>query len=193
MDFITVYPKIEPAPNLRLIWRRVLTLILICGCAACGIVNLCVGKAPWSLYAIGGGVVFWAVFLYHPMVEQSLIKKFTLCILSACGYLILIDFLSGGPVHWSKLVVPIVLFSLLILFILVFFIRFKRQKHNVFPLSWVFLISLAVILAAAFGLHLSFTWPIIVLAALDGLLLLLSLVLYLKPIAREFYKKFHFN
>lgn len=192
MDFIVVYPRVEPAPNLRLAWRRVATLFLIFACFACGIVNLCVDGSPWALYVIGGAVVFWTAFLYHPIVEQTTLKKITLCVLSVCGYLILVDFLSGG-VHWSKLVVPIVLFSLLIFFILFFFIRFKRQKHNVFPLSWVFLISLAVILAAAFGLHLSFTWPVIVLAALDGLLLILSLCLYLKPIVREFHKKFHFN
>lgn len=193
MDFIAVYPKIEPKKNARLIARHVANLALFLGVLAAGIVNLCVGGTPWFFYVLGGSVVFWTAFLYHPLVEYTFLRKFTAVLLAACGYLILIDYLSGDP-HWSLLVVPIVLFSLFIVNLAIFFGQFKRQKRNIFSIYWIFLVSLAAVIASACNLFsLTFSWPIIVLAALDGLLLVLSIFVFRQPLWRELQKKFHLH
>lgn len=191
MDFIAVYPKIEPRLNLKLLFRKFSSLSLFLSCLVCGIVNLCVGKTPWSLYVFGGVLVFWAIFLYHPLVEYSLIRKITTVLLCVCAYLICIDWLGHGY-HWSLLVVPIILFSVFFLTIVIFFLSFKKQKHNIFPLYQIFLLSLVAILCAACNLFsLTFSWPMIVLSALDGLLLILTLFFFRTPLLREFRKKFH--
>ena len=191
MDFTVVYPKIEPRPNARLLLHRIAAAGLVCGTLVCILVNLCVGGKPWCVTVAGGAVLFWVCFLYHPLVEYSLIRKLTAILSSACGYLILIDYLNEGP-HWSHLVAPIVLFSLFVFTLILFFVQFKRQKHNILPLYQIALISLFVVIAAASGLFsLSFTWPMIVLASLDGALLILTLLFFRKPIREEFRKKFH--
>lgn len=190
MDFTAVYPKIEPRPNVHQIVRFVLSLILLIGCLTCGIVNLCVGGAPWVLYVLGASVIVWAVFLYRPMVEFSVLHRVAVVLPTICAYLYLVDWLSNGA-GFSELVVPIVLFSVFILCILLFFVRFHHQKHNVFAIYMISLLVLTLVIFAACGLfRLRFTWPIIVLASLDGLLLILTLLFFLKPTAREFKKKF---
>ncbi len=191
MDFTTVYPNIEPKPAVKQIIRALLSLTLFVGCLTCAIVNLCVGGSPWYLYVIGGSVLFWTIFLYQPIVEFSLLHRIAAILPAICAYLFLIDWLSGES-GFSKLVVPIVLFSVFVLCLLLFFIRFKRQKHNVFPLYSLSLLILALIIFAAVEeTQMEFNWPIIVLAALDGLLLVLTTVFFFPPIAREFKKKFH--
>ena len=191
MDFTTVYPKIEPKPAAKQIFRALLSVALFVGCLTCAIVNLCVGGTPWCLYVIGGSILFWTIFLYQPIVEFSLLHRAAAIFPAICAYLFLIDWLSGES-GFSKLVVPIVLFSVFVLCLLFFFIRFKRQKHNVFPIYSLSLLVLAlVIYAAVEETPLDFTWPFIVLAALDGILLVLTTVFFFQPIAREFKKKFH--
>lgn len=191
MDFIAVYPKIEPKPNAKMIGRTVCSLILFVACLVCIIVNLCVKGNPWSLYIVGGSLVFWAIFLYQPMVEFSFLHRVAAILPTVCAYLFLIDWLSHGP-GFSGIVVPIVLFSVFVLCLLLFFVRFKHQKHNIFPLYIISVMVLTLVIFAALDLFtLTFNWPVIVLASLDGLLLVLSLFFYLKPLTREFRKKFH--
>lgn len=191
MDFTAVYPKIEPKPNVVFILRTIASVVLFLACIVSGIINICIGGSPWSLYVLGGSIVFWAIFLYQPIVEFSLLHRVAAILPTVCAYLFLIDWLTSGP-GFSNLVVPIILFSVFILCLLLFFIRFKHQKHNIFPVYIISFFILALIIFAALGLFkLSFNWPIIVLASLDGLLLVLTLFFYLKPISREFRKKFH--
>lgn len=191
MDFTVVYPKIEPKRNVRQIFRALLTAALFIGCLVCAIVNFCLGGIPWCLYVIGGSFLFWTIFLYQPIVEFSLLHRAAAIFPTICAYLFLIDWLTGKS-GFSKLVVPIVLFSVFVLCLLFFFIRFKRQKHNVFPLYSLSLLVLALVVYAALEeTLLDFTWPFIVLAALDGILLVLTTVFFFPPIAREFKKKFH--
>ncbi len=191
MDFIAVYPKIEPKPNVRLLLRTVLSLVLLVACIAVGIINLCVGGRPWALYVFGAAIVCWAVFLYQPMVEFSLLHRIAAILPTVCAYLFLVDWLADGS-GFSGLVVPIVLFGVFILCILLFFVRFRHQKHNIFPIYMISLMVLTLVIFAACGLFsLQFNWPMIVLASLDGIMLILTLFVFLKPILRECRKKFH--
>lgn len=191
MDFIAAYPKIEPKPNARLIARALTEALLLLACAATGIVNLCIGGNPWSLYVLGGALVFWVLFLYHPLVEFSLLHRVSAVMPTVCAYVFLVDLLTESP-GFSGLVVPIILFSVFFMSASLFFLRFKRQKHNVFPIFVSALLILALIILAACGVYtLTFNWPMIVLCALDGAFLILSIVFFSAPLRREFKKKFH--
>lgn len=191
MDFTVVYPKLEPKAGAGVIWRRTIWTLLLVGCIACGIVNLCLGGRPWFLYILGGSVVFWAVFLYRPLVEYSFIRKLSVILCAACAYLVLIDWM-GKSVHWSKFVVPVVFFSMFVFLLGFFFARFKQQKNNLMPVYWIFLLSIASVITVACGaFSMTMTWPIIIIASLDGVMLILSFIFFRVPLAREFAKKFH--
>ncbi|MEG0124553.1 MAG: hypothetical protein RR816_00595, partial [Clostridia bacterium] len=60
-------------------WRRNRQALLRSGFLlagyACLLVNLLGRGMPWSLIVIGGLMVFWVIFLYHPQVENTVIKK----------------------------------------------------------------------------------------------------------------------
>ena len=191
MDFIAVYPKIEPKPNSCLLIRALTEALLLLACLVTGIVNLCLGGSPWFLYVLGGAIVFWALFLYHPLVEFSLLHRVSAIAPTVCAYVFLVDLLTESP-GFSGLVVPIILFSVFLISASLFFLRFKRQKHNVFPVFVSALLILALIILAACGVYtLTFNWPMIVLCAVDGIFLILSAVFFSAPILREFKKKFH--
>lgn len=170
--------------NRRALWRSSFFLTGY----ACLLVNLLTGGMPWSLIAIGGLTVLWVVFLYHPQVENTPIKKLCDSAIAVCLYLFLLDSVIGGG--WSGFVVPIVFFGDLVIIGSYFLLYFQKRKRDFLPLFELILAGLVITLCELVGLR-YLDWPMIVVGGVSLGLLALSLALFWKPLGAEFQKKFH--
>ncbi len=170
--------------NRRALWRSAFFLTGY----ACLLVNLLTGGMPWSLIAIGGLTVLWVVFLYHPQVENTPIKKLCDSAIAVCLYLFLLDSVIGGG--WSGFVVPIVFFGDLVIIGSYFLLYFQKRKRDFLPLFELILAGLVITLCELVGLR-YLDWPMIVVGGVSLGLLALSLALFWKPLGAEFQKKFH--
>ena len=187
----SVYPDIRKKSFTLYDARKILLWILIAGIISCGLVNLLVGGRPWFLYVLGAEVIFFIIFVYHPLVDHSFMQKFSLATLVICAYLLMIDYLNGN-LGWSSLVVPIVCFSSLIVLGVMFFFYFQKQKQNLISVYSLMVGSMITVIMGIFGL-LKINWSLIVLGSVALTLFILSIILYLKPLKRELKKKFHVN
>lgn len=170
--------------NRQALWRSafVLTGYL------CLIINLLTGGPAWSLIVIGGLMTFWVAFIYKPQVEATPIKKLCDTALAVCLYLFLLDSVVGGG--WSGFVVPIVFFGELIVTGGYFLLFFHKRKRDFLPLFELILIGLVGTLLSLAGLK-RLDWPMIVVGGVSLGLLLLSFLLFRKPLWLEIRKKFH--
>ncbi len=166
------------------LWRSLFLLAAY----VCLIVDILTPGVPWSLIVIGGLMVAWVLFFYRPQVENTLIKKLCDSAIAVCLYLFLLDSVVGGG--WSGFVVPIVFFGELIFiggWVLFFF---RRRKRDFLPLFELILTGLVATLLALVGLS-TLNWPMIVVGGVSLGLLVLSMILYWKPLGIEMRKKFH--
>ncbi|MEZ4357960.1 MAG: DUF6320 domain-containing protein [Eubacteriales bacterium] len=189
MDKNNTYPDVNKKSFTLYDIRNILLWILVAGLISCGIVNLCVGGRPWFLYVLGAEIIFFVIFVYHPLVDHSFIQKFFLTTLLVCAYLLMIDYLNGNE-GWSSLVVPIVCFSSLIVLGIMFFLYFQKQKQNFVSIYTLVFGSMIAVIMGIFGLF-TINWPLIVLGSLALALFIISIVIFLKPLKRELKKKFH--
>ncbi|MDD3401064.1 MAG: DUF6320 domain-containing protein [Eubacteriales bacterium] len=190
MEIDITYPKI---PHRRLVYLMLRKIILACyavAFVACGIVNLCVGGYPWSLIVFAGQWLFWISVIERPLVEFTFMSKFSAILINVCIFLVIIDLIFGKG--FTRVVVPIICFSMLIVQSLVFFIGFKRQKGNIMPLFLVITIGLIALALALIGI-IEMNWPTIVFGAIAFVVLITCLSLFFKPLRRELAKKFHVN
>ena len=170
--------------NRHALWRSAFVLAGY----LCLIINLLTGGQAWSLIVIGGLMTFWVAFIYQPQVEATPIKKLCDTALAVCLYLLLLDSVLGGG--WSGFVVPIVCFGELIVTGGYFLLFFHKRKRDFLPLFELILIGLVGTLLALAGLK-RLDWPMIVVGGVSVGLLLLSFLLFRKPLWLEIRKKFH--
>ena len=121
-------------------------------------------------------------------VEATPIKKLCDTALAVCLYLFLLDSVVGGG--WSGFVVPIVFFGELIVTGGYFLLFFHKRKRDFLPLFELILIGLVGTLLSLAGLK-RLDWPMIVVGGVSLGLLLLSFLLFRKPLWLEIRKKFH--
>lgn len=152
------------------------------------LINLCVGGTPWSLIVLGGLATAWVVFIYRPLVENTLIKKMADSGIAICLYLFLLDGLLGGG--WSRLAAPIVFFGDLIAMGFYYLVFFKKAKRNFLPLSESVLAGLIAMLCGLVGLS-EVNWPLIVIGSVSLGLVVLTLIFFYRPFSLEVKKKFH--
>ena len=170
--------------NRHALWRSAFVLAGY----LCLIINLLTGGQAWSLIVIGGLMTFWVAFIYQPQVEATPIKKLCDTALAVCLYLLLLDSVLGGG--WSGFVVSIVFFGELIVTGGYFLLFFHKRKRDFLPLFELILIGLVGTLLALAGLK-RLDWPMIVVGGVSVGLLLLSFLLFRKPLWLEIRKKFH--
>jgi len=118
------YPQVK-RHLFRYRFRRILLLIFAGAFAACGIVNLCVGGLPWSLYVLGAEILAWWLMMGLPLVERGWLDAVTTALVGTAAYLVLLD-LCGGLGGFSIFVSQVLAFSLLIAQGILFFVFFKR-------------------------------------------------------------------
>ncbi|MCL1854628.1 MAG: DUF6320 domain-containing protein [Clostridia bacterium] len=183
-----IYPKYKVNGFFRRNRLDLLRSAFLLAAYTCLIVNLFTGDMSWSLIVIGGLCVAWVAFVYKPLVENTLIKKLSDVSIAVCLYLFLLDaVLQQG---WSIIVIPIVFFSDLVLIGFIFLVFFKKQKRNFMPLYELLLGGLVAILLSLTGVQ-TLNWPRIVVGSVSLGLLVLSVALFPKDMAKELRKKLH--
>ena len=170
--------------NRQALWRSAFVLAGY----LCLIINLLTQGPAWSLIVIGGLMTVWIALIYQPQVEATPIKKLCDTALAVCLYLFLLDSVVGGG--WSGFVVPIVFFGELIVTGGYFLLFFHKRKRDFLPLFELILIGLVGTLLSLAGLK-RLDWPMIVVGGVSLGLLLLSFLLFRKPLWLENRKKFH--
>ena len=170
--------------NRQALWRSAFVLAGY----LCLIINLLTQGPAWSLIVIGGLMTVWIALIYQPQVEATPIKKLCDTALAVCLYLFLLDSVVGGG--WSGFVVPIVFFGEQIVTGGYFLLFFHKRKRDFLPLFELILIGLVGTLLSLAGLK-RLDWPMIVVGGVSLGLLLLSFLLFRKPLWLEIRKKFH--
>ena len=188
MDFEIVYPK--PARRSVLIQRLryVFGWIFFFSIIACAVTNYVTGGKPWSLVVFWGIYMVWTLVLKQPLVERNLIGQGVRLLVTSGIMLVLIDvFLYPG---WAYFVVPIFFFGSLTILGILFFINISKQRHNIMPLIWVTLLSIAASAVALFAFS-DYSWQIIVLGAVGVALFVASMFVLRLQFLIELKKRFH--
>ena len=171
-------------------FRRVAGYVFFLATLTCGIVNAIVGPPAWSLVAIWSMYTVWALLLNPDMVEMNLISQLVKVLWHASVLLWLIDhFLAPG---WANFVIPILMFVILLVTAFVYALDRDKQRHNVMPLLWLIVFSIAGFVASMAGLT-DFNWPFQVLGAITGALLIMGILFFHKDIWAELKKRFHMD
>lgn len=181
------YPKIKNKVNRFIRFERIMLIIFAISIVTCVTVNLCVGGKKWMLYVIGGEIIFYYVFLNKPLIDNTFIKKITITTLLICGYLYLIDFINDTD--WSYLVIGIILFSIIIIQLFMFFIEFNYQKKKFIPLFLTSIGGIIYLTLAIIGV-VEINWAIIVFGSLGVVSLFILLFAYHKIVIRDLIKYF---
>jgi hypothetical protein len=149
---------------------------------ACPLINLATGWPAWSVVVLWGLWVVWSSTFSPELIGINRISQCVKFVTDIVVALVLIDWLLAPG--WAAMVVPIVCFSSLVVVAVLLFTDLDRQRLNVMPmlaLTALCLISAGAALAAWRGVT---RWPLVVLAALAGALLVATLVVLRRDILR---------
>ena len=189
MDIKITYPAVKKRQNFLDWVRFILKCLAAAAVIACPIVNLCAGGKPWSLVVIMGVYTAWTLVLDPDLVEYNRISQFVKAVLCAGVLLGLIDYaLAPG---FAVKVLPIVIFSALLVAGGLFFSDLERQKQNMMPMLTLILISF---IGTALGLslyHGTGRWAMIVMGCVAFGLLVGCIAILRKDFIRELKKRFH--
>lgn len=189
MDIKITYPLVKKRKN-WLDWVRFIgKLLALAAAVACPIVNLCIGGKPWSLVVLMGLYTAWTLFLSPDLVEYNRISQFVKAVFCACLLLGLIDWaLAPG---FAVKVLPIVIFSALLVAGGLFFSDLQRQKQNMMPMLTLIILSLLGTAAGLSLYHGTGRWAMIVMGGVAFALLLGCIAILRKDFLRELKKRFH--
>ncbi|MDD3212938.1 MAG: DUF6320 domain-containing protein [Eubacteriales bacterium] len=188
MQVHIIYPVQTPLSFWRSNRLELLRLLFVWLGYLCALINFLTGGTLWSLAVIGGLVLLWVAVFYKPLVENTAIKKISDVGITVCLYLFLLEGVFGG--NWSGFVVPIVLFSDLIVAGTYFLAFFKKEKRNFLPLFELTLGGLIAIFCGLVGWS-RLDWPLIVVGGVSLALITLTVALHFQAIKLEFQKKIH--
>ena len=123
-----VYPVPRDQNHIHRTLRSIARILFLAGALSCVIVNLCVKGKPCAVVVVWSLYIAWKLFFSVKSVEFSFFSHFIRVFVYVLILIWLIDhFLSTG---WSKTVLPIVLFGMLLVMFVIFFATYsKREKH----------------------------------------------------------------
>ncbi len=154
--------------------RRISLIALASAVITCGIVSLALGGQAWFFYVLGGAIVFYMVFLNWPLIEIGPMQKITEVFIVTTLYIMLCDYLIAGELTLK--VVPILLFSLIIVQNILYYSDSKNKRRNFVPLMYVSIISLIItILGICTVFHIN--WQFITLGSVATVSLILNIIL----------------
>ncbi len=147
-----IYPIPKRQSSLYLKLRNIFRIVFLIASIVCVAVNIITADKAWSVVVLWSLYGLWQFAFSFKLVEFSFYSLFIRVIIFCAVLLVLIDkFLISG---WASLVVPIVLFSgLLIMFIYYLVTYNKKERH----LMSIFVLGLLSIIQIPFYNH---TWPI---------------------------------
>ena len=181
------YPTIKKKVNKFVIFRNIMLTLFLVSIITCIIVNSAVGGKKWFLYVIGGEVIFYFAILNKPLIDNTIIKRITIVLMVICFYLYMIDLIESTT--FSYFVINIILFSIIIIQLTLFFIEYKYQKKKFIPLFYTSLGGITICILAIVKV-VKINWPIIVLGSLGLASLIILLIFYHKTITKELIKYF---
>lgn len=179
------YPKIIKKVQKFVIFRKISLITFLLSTIICTIINLSVGGKKWMLYVLGGEVVFYYAFLNKPLIDNSFVKRLTVVVAIICAYLYMIDIIENT--NWSYFVINIIVFSIIIIQLFLFFIEFKSQKKKFIPLFLTSIGSVIFFILAIANI-VEINWPIIVLGSLGIVSLLILFVFNHNTIIKDLKK-----
>jgi len=182
------YPKIRGKINKLILVRKIILLIFLISTITVVIVNLAVGGKLWMLYVIGAEVIFYFAFLNYPLIDNAFVKRITVVLFLVCIYLYLIDYINSTK--WSYFVISILAFSIILIQLLIFFLRFNYQKKKLIPLFITSIGSIIYFILSLFKV-VEINWAIIVLGSISFATLLMLFIFYYKTIIIELKKYFN--
>lgn len=187
MKIEVVYPN----NNLKIkkpLLQKIIFIAFLITAVTCGIINIVIGGRAWSLCVIGAEILFWIIFVHKPVIENTVIGKISVAVLSVCAYLILLDVIYDNS--WTLQAVPFIYFNILIINSIIFFFGFKRQKRNLLPLFFLVILSLAFFIASIAG-ALKTSMQVIILGSAALSITVSGFLLFKEQIKLELKKKFH--
>ncbi len=189
MKLKITYPPVEKRKLQRRHFLRIIRWPVLFAVVMSPVVNYIIGGKAWSLIVLMSIYMAWSLVLSPDLVEYNRISQSIKLISFSCSLLAMIDFfLSPG---WAIDVVPIVCFGGLVITGILFFTDLDRQKQNMLPM--LFLIVIAI-LGSIVGVSIwreNSGWPLIIMGATAGLLLLACIITPRGEFLRELKKRFH--
>ena len=147
-----IYPIPERQSSFYRTLRNIVRIVFLCASAVCLLVNLLVKGKMWSLIVIWSLFSIWKLVFSLRMVEFSIFSHTIRISFYLAVLLLLIDhFLARG---WAQTVIPIVLFTFLLLMIIIFYVTYDRKARH---LSSIMLLGLLCLASIPYSIH---SWPI---------------------------------
>lgn len=194
------FPVRTPEQTLQVSKRyavTLLSLLLLIPAAACVVIDLIGGGISWSIYPSGVLVLLWIalavplLFRKHRLYSTVLVTAAT-----TCGYLYMVERLSGGGGWFLPIVLPALALSTAMICFTIWLIRSKRLR--ILRLGSVFFIEVGLLcfviemLCYYSDVTHRISWsPFVVVPCL-----FIALVLYVLstngPISTELKRRFHF-
>lgn len=189
MKLKITYPPVEKRKLQRRHFLRIIRWPVLFAVVMSPVVNYIIGGKAWSLIVLMSIYMAWSLVLSPDLVEYNRISQSIKLISFSCSLLAMIDyFLAPG---WAINVVPTVCFGGLVITGILFFTDLDRQKQNMLPM--LFLIVIAI-LGSIVGVSIwreNSGWPLIIMGATAGLLLLACIITLRGEFLRELKKRFH--
>ena len=177
MNIENDYPVIKKKINRFFKIRKIILIIYFIGLITSLIVNLSVGGRLWFIYVLGGEIITYYAFLSKPLIDNRLIKRFSILLLCIILYLHFIDLVN--TTNWSYIVINIISFSLIILQFIFFFINYENHKNKIILMIITDLISVTIFILSLCRV-LPINWAVIVMGSLGSLSLLILFTFYFK-------------
>ena len=183
------YPVVKSGKAL-FFWRKLLAYILWGGTGVTVLINLIVGGAPWSVYAVLGAFLVQVLALSWETAEVSLIRRIMAGSVAICALLAWIEYATKSGAWAQEIVIPLVLFAALCTSAVLYFSAFRRYKAQFLPMLGIAVFSLV---AAGLGMAgiLPMRWPLIVLSAFALSVVVAIMVAFPKTLWAELKKKLH--
>ena len=184
-----VYPELSKPKRFFYHTRSVVRVVFLLAALTCLFTNWAVKGKPWSIVVVWSLFSIWNLVFSPDTIEFNMISQIVKLLFFSIVLLGLIDIcLVQG---WALFVIPIVVFSGLLVTSVFFFIDVNAQSQNSMPL-----VAMAICSLIAYGVCRHFYpdagWPMIVMGAV-ALSLLILCILFNKEFVNELKKRFHTN
>lgn len=190
MNLKIIYPIPKSQSQFYRIFRIIMRYTFIIAALACAIVNICVKGKAWSIVVIWSLISLWQLLFSLKIMEFSIYSHATRITFYLSVLLILIDYLLAPG--WARTVLPIVLFAyLLVMFILYFALRDKRDRH----ILSIFILGLFSMIAIPYSIdHFPITnWIAFSFSLASVVLFIILVIINFKNIIYEIKVRFKTN
>ncbi|MBR3131127.1 hypothetical protein IKG31_00955 [Candidatus Saccharibacteria bacterium] len=182
------YPEIKKKINKFLLIKEIIVIIFAITFITSLIVNLSTGGKLWSIYVLFAEIIFYFAILNRPLIDNVMIRRVSLLAGIVMAYLYTIDKINNTD--WSYIVIDILIFSLLIFQLVLFFVNYDHHKNKIIVMLLTSLASCLFCLLAITGvIHIN--WAIIVTGSIGLFNIIVLFTFYFKTTILEIKKYFN--